>query len=261
MSSNNRRERELARAKRERQMARASASQRTNNAVIALIAVLVVILGGWFLLSGRSNDNAAPASSSPAASSPSSSSSCSQAPAANPSPAQFAAPKGGKVAGKWDWTLKTNCGDLVLQLDADLAPQTVSSMKFLTEQKFYDGVPCHRVTTSGLYVLQCGDPTGTGGGGPGYSIPDENLPAAGENNYPAGTLAMANAGANTGGSQFFIVYKDTTLGPNYTIFGKVLSGLDIVEQVAAAGDTNGAGDGAPAQPIGILSATIGKEAS
>jgi peptidyl-prolyl cis-trans isomerase B (cyclophilin B) len=100
-------------------------------------------------------------------------------------------------------------------------------------------------------VLQCGDPTATGTGGPGFELPDENLPTADGVNYPAGTVAMANAGPGTSGSQFFIVYEDTTLPASYTIWGEVSSGLDIVKKVAEAGVAGGGTDGSPAAPIGI----------
>jgi peptidyl-prolyl cis-trans isomerase B (cyclophilin B) len=118
---------------------------------------------------------------------------------------------------------------------------------------FFDNTHCHRLTTAaaGIYVLQCGDPTGTGMGGPGYTIPDENLTGA---TYPTGTVAMANTGApHSGGSQFFIVYKNSPLPPSYTPFGTVTSGLSVIQRVAAAGSTqsNGPGDGAPKIPVDI----------
>jgi peptidyl-prolyl cis-trans isomerase B (cyclophilin B) len=110
-------------------------------------------------------------------------------------------------------------------------------------------------------VLQCGDPTATGSGGPGYQYGEENLPTAATGvSYPAGTLAMANAGAGTNGSQFFIVYKDTTLPASYTIFGKVTSGLDVVTKIAAAGVSGGGTDGKPAKPVSLLSVTVKKAA-
>jgi peptidyl-prolyl cis-trans isomerase B (cyclophilin B) len=136
------------------------------------------------------------------------------------------------------------------------APTTDASMAYLADKGYFDGTSCHRLTTAGIYVLQCGDPEGTGMGGPGYEIPDENLPAEAANNYPAGTVAMANAGPNTNGSQFFIVYQDTTLPGAYTIWGKVVEGLDTVQSVAAAGVAGGGADGAPAETVTIEKATV-----
>ena len=108
---------------------------------------------------------------------------------------------------------------------------------------------------SGIFVLQCGDPTGTTGGGPGYQFADENLTGA---TYPAGTLAMANAGAGTNGSQFFLVYKDTQLPPNYTPFGMITEGLNVIEKVAAKGDdgSNSAGGGKPKLAISLKKVTV-----
>ncbi len=104
-------------------------------------------------------------------------------------------------------------------------------------------------------MLQCGDPTGTGSGGPGYKFNDENLTGA---TYPQGTVAMANAGPNTNGSQFFLVYKNTTLAPSYTPFGRIVGGLNVIQKVAAAGTTNGTGDGHPKDKVVIDSVTIKK---
>ena len=128
-------------------------------------------------------------------------------------------------------------------------------MVFLTQQGFFDLTSCHRLTTAGIFVLQCGDPKGDGTGGPGYQLPDENLPTAGADNYPAGTVAMANAGKGTGGSQFFLVYQNTTLPPDYTIWGKIASGLDVVRYVASQGVQGGGTDGPPNQPVVIVKAT------
>src|SRR5205085_1699124 len=104
--------------------------------------------------------------------------------------------------------LTTNRGVITLRLDATAAPCTVNSFTFLASKHYFDSTSCHRLTTAGIFVLQCGDPTGTGAGGPGYRFADENLRGA---TYPAGTVAMANAGPGTNGSQFFLVYADTTL--------------------------------------------------
>lgn len=152
-------------------------------------------------------------------------------------------------------TLNTNLGTIVIAMDPK-APITDASMASLANDGYFNGTSCHRLTTEGIFVLQCGDPTGTGTGGPGYQIPDENLPPTEPNNYPAGTVAMANAGPNTNGSQFFIVYADTSLPAAYTVWGKVTEGLDIVEQVAAAGVQGGGVDGTPAQPLTIDTATV-----
>ena len=103
--------------------------------------------------------------------------------------------------------------------------------------KYFDGTICHRLTTQGLFVLQCGDPTAQGAGSPGgwVGYKEENLPKAGGKNYPAGTLAMANSGPGTNGSQFFLVYADTQLGPDYTIFGRITSGIDLLKKIAEVG--------------------------
>ncbi len=157
-------------------------------------------------------------------------------------------------------TIHTTCGDITLQLYGDKAPQTVSSFLFLAQHSFWADSPCHRLTTAGIFVLQCGDPTGTGGGGPGYGFGIENAPANGQ--YPTGAVAMARSSAPTSnGSQFFFVYADTTLptsGGGYSIFGQVTSGMDIVKAIAGAGVVGGATDGAPAQPISILSVSVRK---
>jgi peptidyl-prolyl cis-trans isomerase B (cyclophilin B) len=161
--------------------------------------------------------------------------------------------------------LQTNCGRIVLTLFGAQAPQTVNSFAFLAGKGYFDGTSCHRLTTSGIYVLQCGDPTGTGSGGPGYTLPDENQPTkAKAPHYRAGTLAMANTGQkHTGGSQFFIVYKDTELPPSYAVFGKVSSGLDILQRIASAGDDESmsAGGGKPNQPVVLQKVTVTKAGS
>lgn len=105
-----------------------------------------------------------------------------------------------------------------VELDRAAAPCTVHSFESLAAQGFYNGSSCHRLSTQGIFILQCGDPTGTGSGGPGYTFNDELTQTKA---YPAGTLAMANSGGNTNGSQFFFVYADTPLPPNYTVFGRL----------------------------------------
>jgi peptidyl-prolyl cis-trans isomerase B (cyclophilin B) len=153
-------------------------------------------------------------------------------------------------------TVKTNRGTIVLSLLGTKAPCTVNSFVSLANQAYFNNTPCHRLTTaSGLYVLQCGDPTGTGTGGPGYKFDDENLKGA---TYKAGTLAMANSGANTNGSQFFLVYKNSSLPASYTPFGTITSGINIIQNIAKVGsnNANGAGDGAPKEKVEIEKVTI-----
>jgi peptidyl-prolyl cis-trans isomerase B (cyclophilin B) len=144
-------------------------------------------------------------------------------------------------------------GPVTVDLDRGTAPCTVGSFAHLAQSGYFDGSPCHRLTASTtLHVLQCGDPSGTGRGGPGYAFADETDPGM---TYPAGTLAMANAGPDTNGSQFFLVYQDSVLPPDYTVFGTVTGGLDVVTGIAAQGTTSG-NDGAPVQPVAISSVAV-----
>ena len=149
------------------------------------------------------------------------------------------------------FTLKTNCGEIVIEADGVKAPVTVIALAALANGGFFNQTICHRLTTNNIYVLQCGDPTATGSGGPNFRYRDENLPQSVEAKYPAGVVAMANSGANTNGSQFFIVYEDTSLPPSYTIWGKVTKGLEIVQAIAKEGVINGKGDGLPKRTIAI----------
>jgi len=151
------------------------------------------------------------------------------------------------------WTGSMNVGEATLELELDgvNAPQAVANFVSLSQSGFYEGVSCHRLVTDGIYVLQCGDPDGTGGGGPGYTFgPIENAPA--DDSYVTGSLAMARVGGdgNSMGSQFFIVYQDSRIPSDdvggYTIFGKITSGLDGLEPVISAGVESGATDGPPA---------------
>jgi len=195
-------------------------------------------------------ESAATATTSPA------DNSCEPAVATPRNPDQVGRPTSYLEPREYSLTLTTNCGDIVITADAKNAPKTVSSMGFLANAKYFDQTLCHRLTTSGIFVLQCGDPTSSASGGPGFTIEDENLPEAIENNYPKGTVAMANSGPNTNGSQFFLVYADTTLGPNYTIWGKITQGIEILEKIAAARTSSGATDGSPKFPIEIRSARL-----
>jgi serine/threonine protein kinase len=158
----------------------------------------------------------------------------------------------------------TNRGKIGLQLANNESPCTVNSFVSLAQQKFFDGTQCHRLTTSpGLSVLQCGDPKGDGTGGPGYQFADEypadqyppGDPALKHPvRYPQGTVAMANAGPNTNGSQFFLVYRDSQLPPAYTVFGTIdAAGLATLDKIAAAGVGGGGDDGTPATEVTIRS--------
>jgi peptidyl-prolyl cis-trans isomerase B (cyclophilin B) len=138
-------------------------------------------------------------------------------------------------------SIGTNRGPITLELDAGKAPCTVQSFLALAGGGYFTDSACHRVTTALIFVMQCGDPTATGSGGPGYQFADENLPAAA--GYPRGTLAMANAGPGTNGGQFFLVYRDSPIDPNYPVFGRVTGGLEILDAVAAGGTSNN--DGPP----------------
>ena len=188
---------------------------------------------------------------------------CAPSTATGHTPATVAQPSKPDSALPKKIIFSTNCGDIEITLNPK-APLTVTSISTLANAGYFNNSTCHRLTTEGLYVLQCGDPTATGGGSPtGWSgYKDENLPAEAANNYPEGTVAMANSGPGTNGSQFFLVYADTTLGPNYTIWGTITKGLDLVKKIADIGayqvqnnQTYYAGDGTPIQTVEILKAT------
>lgn len=154
------------------------------------------------------------------------------------------------------FTLNTNCGQIVFKAFGKKAISTVIAMTFLAKSGYFDHSLCHRLTTASIFVLQCGDPTASGSGGPSFSYSDENLPDDGEDDYPAGTIAVANSGPNTNGSQFFIFYKDSYLLPSYTVWGTVIQGLDIVKRIASLGVIGGGSDGKPKQTIAIESVNV-----
>lgn len=176
---------------------------------------------------------------------------CTPTKAVGHDPKKIATPKKVLTTFPKKFTLVTNCGNIIITTVGAKAPFAMTSIAALAKGGYYDNSLCHRLTTQGLFVLQCGDPTATGRGGPQFTFPDENLPANTANNYPAGTVAMANSGPNTNGSQFFLVYANTTLAPSYTIWGTITSGLDIVKAIAKAGAAGGAPDGKPAKTIAI----------
>lgn len=273
MASSRDRQRALARAKLNRQLARRAAAQRKRRQMQAGIAVgvavvLVAIGVAWSTGLFSHDDKKKSTAAEQCAWTPVSTT-------GNQTLKDVGKPPttGIQTSGEKSMTITTNQGVLTARLDAATAPCAVASMSYLAGKNFFDNSPCHRLTTSGIFVLQCGDPSGTGTGGPTYRFADESLPkpapsASGSdqpNYYPKGTLAMANSGADTNGSQFFIVYKDgSALGPQYTPIGTVVSGLEVVERVAAAGvaDANGqpATDGKPKLDTVIQSLTVGEGA-
>ncbi|WP_225845620.1 peptidylprolyl isomerase [Streptomyces sp. HPF1205] len=284
MVTKEQRRRQLAREKFERQQQRRLEQRRKarvrNSVIAAVVAVAVAGTGAAFAAGAfksdkkKSGDNAA---ATPSASTSPSASAGAKAPDPCAKPA-----KGAPGTQQWHsapalsidksatytFTLRTTCGTIPLTLDAAKAPQTVNSFAFLAGQGFFDHTKCHRLTTDHIYVLQCGDPKGDGSGGPGYTIPDENLSAFGKASadgkvvYPAGTVAMANTGApHSGGSQFFLVYKDSRLAPSYTPFGTIgADGMKVLDKIAKAGenDSSGPGDGAPNATVVIDKATVTK---
>ena len=151
---------------------------------------------------------------------------------------------------KYTATIRTSEGDMTAELFADEAPQTVNNFVFLARDGFYDGVIFHRVIPG--FMVQGGDPTGTGRGGPGYKFADEPV----KRRYDRGILAMANAGPNTNGSQFFVMHANYGLPPNYTIFGQLTGGHDVLDKIAAA--QTGAQD-RPAQPTTIQSVEVAEQ--
>lgn len=231
----------------------AFSSSRVRLALLALTAATALALAGC--ASNPTTDAGAQPTSS-ASDSPAASGECSYPADSRPASKPVDAPDADPTeSGKVPATIATSAGDLAVTLDADATPCTVNSFLSLAKQSYFDDTTCHRLTTQGIFVLQCGDPTGTGTGGPGYSFADE---LSGSETYPAGTLAMANAGPNTNGSQFFVVYADTQLPPSYTVFGHLdAASTEIVAGIAAEGTANGAPDGAPKTPVKITAVTQG----
>ncbi|WP_405495934.1 peptidylprolyl isomerase [Nocardia sp. NBC_00511] len=220
--------------------ARTSRRIRLDRKALRRIGLLAAGLALTVLISGRAQATPAPRHDTVPG--------CSSAAPAQPNGMQWQSEPGMSIdtGAAYNATLHSNCGDIALSLDAARAPHTVNSFVFLAGQQYFDHTKCHRLTTQGIFVLQCGDPTAKGTGGPGYAFGDENLAGA---TYPAGTVAMANAGPNTNGSQFFLVYRDSSLPANYTPFGKITAGMDVLQNIAAAGVVDGSGDGTPAADV------------
>ena len=279
MASTKDRQRALERARYERvqaKIAQQRKAQARRKRVSIFTAIAVVLVGGGVasaLVLTSSSTPAKPIAASTNSAPPASASASSTAETVGYKAAGTASKNVGvptydatAAAAPYTATIHTNRGDIVFTALTTKAPYTTFSFSFLAGKNYFDNTPCHRLTTSGIYVLQCGDPSGTGSGGPGYQFQDENLDyfgapdSSGQVTYKAGTVAMANSGAGTNGSQFFLVYKDSPLSPNYTPFGTITKGLDVLQAIAAGGsdNSNATGDGKPKLTTTIESVTVTK---
>ncbi|MBM0279312.1 peptidylprolyl isomerase [Micromonospora tarensis] len=249
MTSTRERQRAAARARLEKEMAERAAKarkRRQTTAIISAGAALVLVVAGTVWLAMALGDDDKPDTGTPAAGA----SEC----AYNALPTDQRPPQIKDVGvpsnqqsntGVQTMTIDTNLGPITAKVDRSLVPCTAGSFTYLAEKNFFDNSKCHRMVTEGIKVLQCGDPSATGNGwrptdgqgGPSYRLPEENLPTDKRPPYPEGVIAMANSGQpGSTGSQFFIVYGDSPLDPAYTVLGTVTGGLDIVKDVAKAGD-------------------------
>jgi peptidyl-prolyl cis-trans isomerase B (cyclophilin B) len=256
---------------------RQAAAKRRRQRIIAASAaagLVLVVAGGFWVVSAVTGEDPSPAAatgtptptlgaSAPAAEP----GECVWLPedaAANPNLVDLGTPAQSEPpTGAAPMTITTNHGVIEVEMDAPAAPCTYASFAHLAGQGFYDDTTCHRLTTEGIYVLQCGDPSGTGSGGPTYKYAEENLPTDEQPSYPRGVVAMAKTSEpSTTGSQFFIVYQDSELPPQYTVVGTVTGGLEIVEGIAADGAVDGAGaavpDGAPKTETVIETLEVGE---
>jgi peptidyl-prolyl cis-trans isomerase B (cyclophilin B) len=263
------RQRKLAAERHRRRLARrAHRDRRATRMTVAVTAVIVVAglsVGGVLLASTSSGTTTTPKSTPSATASPTPSPTVAEPAthcvytAAGTAARKVSLPSATpNYKATYTATINTNRGAIVIDLLNSKATCTVNSFVHLAEAGFYNKTPCFRLSTSDPFMLQCGDPTGKGSGGPGYEFANENLTGA---TYPAGTVAMANVTgeANSNGSQFFLVYKDSPLSPDYTPFGKIVSGLNILQAVAKAGygkPLSSAGGGAPKESVEFESVTI-----
>ncbi len=257
MATTTRRQRDLARARWERRQQRRQAGKRKSRqrqkilaaaVSVALIATLAVFVTDWVGGGDEDPDEALNAADTPVG--------CQYNPVEGVDTGGKVValpPVTAEVTGTYTATIATNQGEIVMDLDPAAAPCTVNSFVHLAQSSFYDATTCHRMLAdAGQNILQCGDPTATSQGGPGYQFADENLDGAA---YTAGVVAMANSGPNTNGSQFFMVFGDSGFDPSYTPFGRITSGLDILEQIAAGGVT-GENNDIPVTEVEIQSVTI-----
>ncbi|MFF5983425.1 peptidylprolyl isomerase [Streptomyces olindensis] len=280
MVSQEQRRRQLAREKYLRQQQRrtdARRKARIRNSVIASVLGVTVVLVVAAVLTKPFEDDGTSENAN-AEVTPSASPSKAPDPCEKPAPGKVKSETWKKEpamtideSAKYTMKLDTTCGGIDIALKASAAPHTVNSFNFLLGKGYLDHTKCHRLTNQGIYVLQCGDPQGTGMGGPGYTIPDENLKDKSLKGgiYPAGTVAMANQynaqtkqGRDTGGSQFFLVYQDSELPPDYTPFGTVSeAGMKVLKKIADAGaqaPDPQTGNTAPNATVVINKATVTK---
>jgi peptidyl-prolyl cis-trans isomerase B (cyclophilin B) len=288
MSTTKDRQRLAARARLEREMAEraAQAKQRRRQTTIigsAVAGVVVVILAIWIIVAVAGGDDKKKPTASPTASAaaangttsctwiPNPDPSASPAPSANPNLKDVGKPAETQPnSGTSTMTINTNQGTITATLDNTNAPCASASLAYLASKGFYTNTSCHRLVNTGFYILQCGDPTGTGTGGPKYTYNEENLPTGKRPTYVTGDIAIANTGQDgTNGSQFFIVYNNTpdgaddgsgqpasALAASYTLVGHVTVGIDVVQKVAAGGVEGGSGDGKPKIPMTISNLTV-----
>ncbi|WP_200210015.1 peptidylprolyl isomerase [Micromonospora coerulea] len=268
MTSTRERQRAAARARLEREMAERAArarKRRQTQAIVGAGAVLLLVVAGtvWLASTLGGDDDKKQAAT----------------PAGAVQCGYTEVPKEGRTkqvkdvglpeaqqknAGTQTMTMDTNLGPITAKIDRAAVPCTAGSFTHLASKGFFDNTKCHRLVTEGIKVLQCGDPSATGKGwretdgtgGPSYNLAEENLPTDKRPAYPEGVIAMANSGQpGSTGSQFFIVYGDSQLDPNYTVLGTITGGMDVVKQVAAAGDDKAfaqqAGGGHPKKEIVI----------
>ena len=256
---NNKQRREAAQRRLQRQLQRREelARKRKRNWLVVLtVLAIVVVAGGISLAAGVFGGD----DKGSVAADPTTSGACqfTSAGSGNSNLKDVGTPSAAdvKTSGTAQLTMTTNVGAIGLTLDQASAPCASASFEYLTAKKFFDGTVCHRETDSeGLKVLQCGDPSGTGSGGPSYQFPTQ---VTGKETYPRGTLAMANSGQGFDGSQFFLVYGDSQLPANYTVVGTIdEAGLAVLDAIAAKGNdgSNGAGDGKPNETVTITSMT------
>lgn len=252
--SSSKREREYERRRYEKWQERQSANRlkrRRQRVIAASVAGVLVVGVGVVSAVILTGEDAPPAANEDATSSPAPEASTSALPARTGNGGQVPDPAAAE-GRTWTGELTLSTGAVGIELDGAAAPQAVANFVTLAREGYFDATRCHRLVTEGIHVLQCGDPTATGTGGPGYTWgPIENAPE--DDVYPAGTIAMARVGGSgeSMGSQFFLVYEDSTIPSDaaggYTVFGRITSGLDVVQAIADGG--NGADGVAPASDV------------